>query len=216
MRILWGVFALALVSACGNGGAPSCKDAVEKAVKSGAKASESQQQVIIDACENKKWSAEIRSCLAKATSKGDARECLKPVMADLDAFKDRLRDKLDEAKGDLDALSGRAREAADQARAAADQARTAAGHALEQAQQAIAQVDDLQKQLAAQKTEIEARIKAVVDATSDDARAKAKAALAELQAKQTELELKLKLAVAAAEVAAKAHGAASSGSGSGE
>ena len=110
---LWCV--LAALAAC-DAGAPSCKDAVAKAVKNGAQASDGEQATITTACETNKWSGDVRGCLGRSRSKNDAVTCLKPVMADIEIARaampgakaasehlDDLRDQLVGAGRDVDA-----------------------------------------------------------------------------------------------------------------
>ena len=82
--------ALAALAAC-DAGAPSCKDAVAKAVKNGAQASDVEQASITTACETNKWSGDMRGCLGRSRSKTDAATCLKPVMADIEIASAALR-----------------------------------------------------------------------------------------------------------------------------
>jgi hypothetical protein len=76
--------ALVALAAC-DAGAPSCKDAVAKAVKHGAKMGGDEQAILAESCESRKWSGDVRGCLSRATSSGDLTACLKPVIADYEA-----------------------------------------------------------------------------------------------------------------------------------
>jgi hypothetical protein len=83
MRTIWGVVLVAL-AAC-DAGAPTCKDAVAKAVKNGAQMSSDEQAILVDSCEARKWSGDVRGCLSRATSSSAVATCLKPVIVDVQA-----------------------------------------------------------------------------------------------------------------------------------
>ena len=170
MRTIWLGVVFAWVAAC-DSGAPSCKDAIAKAsANSGQAASDEQQAQLTRVCEDKKWSGDVRGCLARATSKKDAASCLKPVMGD-------LMDLGIGAKGKLEELEAKAKAAAQQA---SDQAK-AAMDALAAAQ----------KDLEANMAEVDAQVTAVASATNDAARQQAKAALEAARAKKAEIEAKV-------------------------
>jgi hypothetical protein len=75
---------LVALAAC-DAGAPTCKDAVAKAVKSGALMSGDEQAILSESCESRKWSGDVRGCLSRATSSSDITTCLKPVIVDYEA-----------------------------------------------------------------------------------------------------------------------------------
>src|SRR5450432_2401230 len=75
MRTNLAVVVLVVVGAC-DSGAPSCTDAVAKAKSHGV----GEQLAIVKVCEDRKWSGDIRGCLARATSNAKADECLEPVI----------------------------------------------------------------------------------------------------------------------------------------
>jgi len=75
---------LVALAAC-DAGAPTCKDAVAKAVNNGTQMSGDEQAILVESCEARKWSGDVRGCLSRATSSSAATTCLKPVMVDLEA-----------------------------------------------------------------------------------------------------------------------------------
>jgi len=83
MRTILGVVLVAL-AAC-DAGAPVCKDAVAKAVKNGATMAGDEQAILVQSCEARKWSGDIRGCLSRASSDSSVATCLKPVIVDVEA-----------------------------------------------------------------------------------------------------------------------------------
>ena len=81
---MWCGVVLVALAAC-DAGAPTCKDAVAKAVKSGALTSGDEQAILAESCESRKWSGDVRGCLSRATSSSDITTCLRPVIVDYEA-----------------------------------------------------------------------------------------------------------------------------------
>jgi len=84
MRTIWCGVVLVALAAC-DAGAPTCKDAVAKSVKNGALVSGDEQAILTQSCETRKWSGNVRGCIARASSQSDLTTCLKPVIVDVEA-----------------------------------------------------------------------------------------------------------------------------------
>jgi predicted nucleic acid-binding Zn-ribbon protein len=183
MRLLGLILVVVLVG-CGNG-APSCKDALDKAARTLGDGASPITREMTAVCERSGWTAEQRSCVANAQDKKAVATCLASAVIST-ATKARNESR----------AVGKAVQAEQEAR--------------KQAQEALDRAQDQLDQLAKDLADFDGRLRAadteLMHARNDAERAAARAGFEALNREKIELDARLAAAKAAAKAAHRANG----------